>query len=430
VRVGAERKIKVLWPWVAFALALVLLAALRLPATAPADAQPLLGVNVSRGHVDVAMIAPKGSQVTFFEEVAGVRQEIGKGAAVPPKAGGPDGLAAIPALPWRCDRTVRRFVGEARTPDGRLITAANEARTPDCRDRISLRAPTRVERGERVPITLKDRWQLGDLRVRLCVSRTGARRRCSRLTFAPGEKTLSLSRDAGGRVALLDLDLIVAGIHRHHKIGVGRKAPAASRPVALVTGDSMMQGIDSILTEKLKSKYRVIGQTRPGSGVSKPLDTPWTKFAANQAGKYRPVVTVVLLGGNDGYKMSTPAGQEVECCGEPWRAEYAERLKEMATSYSRDGLGTVVWALLPPPKRSDLAEQMSAVNDAIRRMAAAVPGVRLVHLDRMFGPEYREEIDGRKVRDPDGLHFSLAGQRMAAQAILEALRKAAPAPAS
>ena len=34
------------------------------------------------------------------------------------------------------------------------------------------------------------------------------------------------------------------------------------------------------------------------------------------------------------------------------------------------------------------------------------------------------EIDGKKVRDPDGLHFNLAGQRIAAQAIVEALRKA------
>ena len=63
-------------------------------------------------------------------------------------------------------------------------------------------------------------------------------------------------------------------------------------------------------------------------------------------------------------------------------------------------------------------------------MADAVLGVQLVALDRIFGPEYRDEIDGQQVRDPDGLHFSLAGQRIAAQAILESLRKATAAPAS
>ncbi len=423
-----DRKGKVIGGWAAIALALALTAVPQPAAAATAaETQALLGVNVARGHVDVAMIAPTHSEVTFFEEIAGARTEVGKARAMPPAAGGRDGLAAIPALPWTCDRAVRRFVGEARTPDGRLIEAANEARTPDCRDRISIHAPTRVAAGADVPITLKDRWQIGDLNVRLCVARTGASRRCSRVTFKPGEKTLSLTRDGGRGVGVLDIDLVVAGTHRHHKVGIGRAAPAAPRPVALVTGDSMMQGIDAILGEKLKKRYRVIGQTRPGTGISKELGKKWTTVAREQASKQKPAVTIVLLGGNDGFKMTTATGQEVACCGEPWRLEYLERLKAMASAYLRGGRGTLVWSLLPPPRRADLAEQMAAVNDAIRRMAAAMPQVRLVALDTLFGPAYRDEIDGRKVRDPDGLHFSLAGQRMAAQAIVDALRKAAPA---
>ena len=420
------RGTKRLVPWAGLALAVILVAALRLPASAPAETQPLLGVNVARGFVDVAMIAPRNSEVTFYEEVAGARQELGKGSAVSRNAEDEIGLASIPALPWRCDRTVRRFIGVAAVPDGRLIEAFNDVRTPDCRDRIALQAPTRVELGSKLPITLKDRWQTGDVTARLCIARTGAERSCKSIKFWPGQKTLTVKRDVGKRIALMDIDLIVAGTHRHLKIGVGRAAPAAPRPVALVTGDSMMQGIDTILAEKLKKKYRVIGQTRPGTGVSKRLDKPWTTFAREQVTKHKPAVTIVLLGGNDGYPMNNAAGEEVKCCDEPWRLEYLERLKKMATAYLRDGRGTLVWSLLPPPRRSDLAEQMAAVNDAIRRMAAAMPSVQLVALDRLFGPSYKDDIDGRRVRDPDGLHFSLAGQRMAAQAIIDALRKAAP----
>jgi hypothetical protein len=162
--------------------------------------------------------------------------------------------------------------------------------------------------------------------------------------------------------------------------------------------------------------------------VSKSLDKPWTTVASDQATKHKPAVTIVMLGGNDGYPMTTAAGAEVKCCGAPWTAEYFERLKQMATSYARDGRGTVIWALLPPPRRSDLVEQMSAVNAAIRQLPAAVPGVNLVPLDQIFGPQYRDVIDGRKVRDPDGLHFSLAGQRLAAQAIIDTLRKVTAAP--
>jgi lysophospholipase L1-like esterase len=430
VRTGRTGTLKRLAPLAGIALALMLVAVLRLAAAAPADSetQPLLGVGVGGGHIAIAMYAPTGSEVTFYEEVAGVREEIGQGTAVPPASGGPDGLASIPAITWRCDRTVRRIIGVAKTPDGKLLEAFNDARTPDCRDRLLLKAPTRVEPGARVPITLKDRWQIGDLTARLCITRTGAARTCSRLAFKPDQKTLTFSRGAGNRVALMDLDLIVAGKHHHQHVGVGRAAPEVAKPVALVTGDSMMQGIDTILTEKLKGKYRVIGQVRPGTGVSKELGKSWTSLAHEQARNHKPAVTIVLLGGNDGYPMTTAAGDKVNCCGEPWRLEYLARITEMATAYARDGRGKVIWSLLPPPRRSDLAEQMSAVNDAIRRMAVAIPGIQLVPLDRIFGPSYKDELNGRQVRDPDGLHFSLAGQRIAAQAIVEAIRKADASP--
>jgi len=43
---------------------------------------------------------------------------------------------------------------------------------------------------------------------------------------------------------------------------------------------------------------------------------------------------------------------------------------------------------------------MGAVNDAIRRLAAAMPDVQIVPLDEIFGPKYKDEINGRQVRDP------------------------------
>lgn len=393
-------------------------------ATAPAaDTPSLLGVNVSRGHVNLVMFAPTDSTVTFSEEIDGALVELGTSSAVPPASGGPDGAAPVPVpIPWRCDRTERRFHAIARATDGRVVEATNEARTPTCRDRVAIVAPRQVEPGAQVPITLKDRWQLGDLPARVCVSRSRASRRCSSVRFAPGQRTIAFRRNAGPGIGELDIDLVVAGVHQHHKVGVGRPPSAGARPSLLVTGDSMMQGIDAILAERLKRRYRVIRQTRPGTGVSKPLGKRWTVLAREQAKRHKPAVTVVLLGGNDGFPMTPDGGAEVECCGEAWRAEYLARIQAMATAYAREGRGTVVWSLLPPTRRADLAAPLAAVNDAIRRLAVAMPDVRLVPLDRLFGPGYRDVIDGQKVRDPDGLHFSLAGQRIAAGAILDALR--------
>lgn len=405
-------------------LASVLALALVPPAIAPADDTPsLLGINVSRGHVQLLMYGPTNSTITFSEVIDGVQVKLGDATAVPPATGGPNGAAEAPVpIPWRCDRTLRRFHAIARATDGRVVEATNEAMTPDCRDRVAIVAPKRVEPGSSVAITLKDRWQFGDLPVRVCVSRTRASRSCSSLRFEPGQRTMALTRKAGAGIGEMDIDVVVAGFHQHHKVGIGRAPSAPKRQGLLITGDSMMQGIDAILAERLKSSYRVIRQTRPGTGISKQLGKKWTVLAREQAARHKPAVTVVLLGGNDGFPMTTIYGSEVQCCGEAWRAEYLERLKAMATAYARGGRGTVIWSLLPPTRREDLTASIGAVNDAIRRLAAAMPQVRLVPLDKLFGPGYRDEIDGEKVRDPDGLHFSLAGQRIAAKAILDALR--------
>jgi lysophospholipase L1-like esterase len=367
--------------------------------------------------------------VTFYEIVDGAKTELGKATTLVPKEG--NGIASIPAVPWRCDRIVRQFTATALTRDGRTIEASNTARTPDCRTRMSIVAPARVEPGEPVEVTLKDRWQLGDLRMRLCITRPKTPRACKVVVLAPGEKSATVTRNAGPKTGLIDLDLVVAKAHQHQRVGVGMAVPkekaGGKLPVALVTGDSMMEGIDSILAQQLKARYRVNGQTRPGTGVSKELGKPWTTVAREQASKLKPALTIVMLGGNDGYAMKTPSGVKVECCDEPWRVEYLSRITAMATAYLRDGRGTVVWALLPPPRRSDLVAQMNAVNDVIRRMATALPAVQLVHLDEIFGPEYRDVVNGQHVRDPDGLHLSLPGQRIAAKAIVAAVRAAAAA---
>lgn len=394
-----------------------------------ADATSLLGVNVSRGHVQMAMLAPVDSTVTFFEEIDGVRTELGFSSSVAPASGGTDGLAPVPvAIPWRCDRTTRKFHAIAKTTDGRTIEASNEALTPSCRDRVAIVAPKQVQPGAKASITLKDRWQLGDLAVRVCVGRKPTGRRCNALMFEPGQRTITFSRNVGAGVGDFNVDITVAGFKTQQKIGVGRPASKGARPGLLITGDSMMQGIDAILAERVEDEFRVIRQTRPGTGISKNLGKKWTVLAREQAVRHKPAVTVVLLGGNDGFPMETEGGAEVKCCGEPWRAEYLSRLEEMATAYDRKGKGKVIWSLLPPTKRDDLTASISAVNDAIRRLATKMPNVRLVDLNKLFGPGYRDEIDGQKVRDPDGLHFNVAGQRLAATAILEAIRAPATDP--
>lgn len=397
------------------------------PAQQPADPatepERLLTVGVDGGHVKLAMFAPSGSIVRFTEQVAGAEEPLGEATAAIDAGFGDTKAAYAPvAIPWRCDRTVRSFKAVATLKDGRTVEATNEGRTPDCRDRVSITAPSRVEPGRRVTIKLKDRWQVGDLRVRVCTARAGTPRRCSSERFRPGQRAISLTRSAGRGVGLLDIAVKVHRFTVSKAVGVGRPAPKVRRPRLLLAGDSLLQGIGAILTEKLRSRYLVSNVIRSGTGVAKDLGTPWPILARQQATKLKPAVTMVLLGGSDALPMTTAKGGRVECCGEAWRREYLRRIDAMAEAWARNGQGKVVWGLLPPSKYEEAGEGIAAVNDAIRRLAAKRRDVRLVPLDALFGPTYREEIDGVKVRDPDGLHFSLPGQRIAANAFLKALQ--------
>lgn len=411
------------------ALAVACGVTLRSVESAPAqDAPSLLGVSSQKGYIAIAMLAEPESVVTFYEQIGDSRVELGQATTTIPNTQGAKGLASIPAIPWTCARAVRTFVGVAKTKDGRTDEATNVARTPDCTQRINLLAPSRVEPGEDIEISIRDRWQVGDLPMRLCVSRPKAGRSCSKVKLKPKQFTLDLQRAAGSKVGLLDIDLVFAGRHQHLKVGVGVKPPAVRQtlPVILATGDSLMEGIDTILGQQLKKRYRVIAASRPGTGVSKDNDDErWTAVARKQVSAYKPSITVLLLGGNDGFPMAPAGGGDrVPCCGQAWQDEYLNRITNMAGTYERNGRGKLIYALLPPPKRDDLKEQMAAVNTVIRRLADKNPEIELVHLDEIFGPEYHAQINGTTVRDPDGLHFSLPGQRIAVKAIIAAIRKA------
>ena len=60
----------------------------------------------------------------------------------------------------------------------------------------------------------------------------------------------------------------------------------------------------------------------------------------------------------------------VECCGEPWIAEYVRRIREMIKTYRREREGRVLWLTLPLPRDGGpKTESITAVNQAIVRPA-------------------------------------------------------------
>jgi hypothetical protein len=91
----------------------------------------------------------------------------------------------------------------------------------------------------------------------------------------------------------------------------------------LATGDSMIQIVDGYLKSRLGRATTVRSDARIGTGISKLAELDWSRTARGQASDFKPDVTVMFLGANDGFPMMTPAAASVVCCGSGWVAEYA-----------------------------------------------------------------------------------------------------------
>jgi hypothetical protein len=194
----------------------------------------------------------------------------------------------------------------------------------------------------------------------------------------------------------------------------------------LATGDSMIQIIDGYLDRRLRHRRHttVRSDAHISTGISKPAMLDWVRKARAQASSFKPDVTVVFLGANDGFPIGGAS-----CCDEPWVAAYARRVEAMMRSYLRRGRSYVYWLTLPAPRSAQFARVFSRVNIAIRRAAARVgPGARIVDIARVFTPggTFRQTITfrGRTIdaRQPDGVHLSVAGASVAATLIVDRLR--------
>jgi lysophospholipase L1-like esterase len=201
----------------------------------------------------------------------------------------------------------------------------------------------------------------------------------------------------------------------------------------LVTGDSMAMPLDVETARRLADSGSDVDVQRDphvGTGISKSGLLDWGKLSTQQVREREPDAVVVFIGANEGFPIPGPDGKAIECCGPDWAAAYANRARRMMNTYRQGGSARVYWLTLPAPRDDDLAEVARVVNAAIE--VAAQPfraQVRVLDMSALFTPgeRYRDAmpIDGRDriVREGDGVHLNSAGAGLAAEKVLEAIRK-------
>ena len=187
-----------------------------------------------------------------------------------------------------------------------------------------------------------------------------------------------------------------------------------------------MQGIDNFMADRIGQRARVRSDVHTGTAISR--DGDWIARARRQAQQVKPRTTVISIGAGEGYPMRTPSGAETVCCDASWVAEYTRRVGVMMKSYRRGGAGRVLWLAIPTPRSPERARVTAVVNKAILSAAAGRPGVKVLRIDELITPNgYRDVMRYRgqnvRVRAVDGVHLSIPGTAIVAEAVDEALRK-------
>ena len=198
-----------------------------------------------------------------------------------------------------------------------------------------------------------------------------------------------------------------------------------------IVGDTFAEGILSGLVDAMGSDARLnIQRTiREFSGVMKSdfeikaqeLETALSQGPLN--------IAIVMVGEDDRVPLKNSAGRKVPIASAEWIAEYTRRIDRVMKAMKRKNPG-VYWAGLPNLSRGDANEQAQAMNEVIRERAY-LNGFRYIDTNAGFADEaggysaYGPDLEGkiRVLRQPDGVHFTDAGNRKLAHFVEKELRR-------
>jgi lysophospholipase L1-like esterase len=234
--------------------------------------------------------------------------------------------------------------------------------------------------------------------------------------------------DANARAAAGGVQPVTPDAFDPRALGEKPPPPKPLKSV-LVTGDSMSQPLDAEVARSLTPKgIKVVRDAHVGTGISDTSIVDWGKLSISQVKKDTPDATVMFMGANEGFPMQV-GNRQVKCCSPDWAAEYAYRARRMMDTYRRAGVAKVYWLLLPTYRSAARNAIARVVNAAIETASSPYRAqVRILDMGAIFTPgnKYRDAmpVGGREqlVRQADGVHLNQTGSRVAADAVIAALR--------
>jgi uncharacterized protein len=206
---------------------------------------------------------------------------------------------------------------------------------------------------------------------------------------------------------------------------LGEEVPKRELETLLVTGDSLSTPLDLELARLLADEgVQVERAPQLGTGISNDALVDWGQLSAQLTQDNDPSAVVVFIGANEGYPLPGANGTQVNCCGPVWAASFAGRVRQMMDNFRQAGRTRVYWLLVPTQRDPARAPITEAVNAAIS--VASQPWrnqIEMVDLPSVFTPDdkYTDTLDGKIVRESDGIHLNEEGSAIAADVVLDAI---------
>lgn len=195
-------------------------------------------------------------------------------------------------------------------------------------------------------------------------------------------------------------------------------------------GDSLMQGVAPKAKNSLekRAKIKAIDLSKQGSGLSYPNVLNWPEtIEQTLSDNFRVKVLVIFLGPNDPWAFHLPGEQDYLKFKSPeWEQAYVERIDQILT-ITRDNYVKVIWLGAPCMRNEKLNREMIYLNHLYKTETEKfnqtyVPTSKLLGCPSVGYSDFIER-NGEQIvlRYTDGIHFSVAGQRLLANKIISNL---------
>lgn len=198
-----------------------------------------------------------------------------------------------------------------------------------------------------------------------------------------------------------------------------------------VIGDTFAEGVLAGLVASMgtDSRLNIQRKVREFSGVMSPDFDAKARDLEESLPREPMNIAVVMIGEDDRVPLKSSTGRKVPIASPEWVAEYARRIDRVMKAIKRKNPG-VYWTGLPVLARADANVQTLAMNEVIRERAY-LNGFKYIDSYSGFADEvggysaYGPDLEGkiRVLREPDGVHFTDAGNQKLAHFVEKDLRR-------